>query len=95
MTVQGGIRLRELNRTLDGLGLALTNLGDIDEQTIAGAIATGTHGTGARFGGLATQVRALELLLADGSTLTCSPPRTPTCSRPPGSGSARSAWSPR
>ena len=73
VTVQGGIRLRELNRTLDGLGLALTNLGDIDEQTLAGAIATGTHGTGARFGGLATQVRALDLLLADGSTLTCSP----------------------
>ncbi|MDO9455025.1 D-arabinono-1,4-lactone oxidase [Nocardioides sp.] len=77
VTVEAGIRLSALNRALDALGLAMTNLGDIDEQTLAGAISTGTHGTGARFGGLATQVRALVLALPDGSTLTCSPEENP------------------
>ena len=72
VTVEAGIRLGALNRALDALGLAMTNLGDIDEQTISGAISTGTHGTGARFGGIATQVRGLELALPDGTTLTCS-----------------------
>lgn len=72
VTVQAGMTLKRLNRLLAEAGLGLTNLGDIEEQTIAGAMATGTHGTGARFGGLATQVRAMELVLADGRVLTCS-----------------------
>jgi FAD-linked oxidoreductase len=72
VTVRSGTRLRELNAALDRLGLALTNLGDIDAQTIAGALSTGTHGTGARFGGMATQLAAMELVLADGSIVTCS-----------------------
>lgn len=72
VTVRSGTTLRELNAALDALGLAMTNLGDIDAQTIAGAISTGTHGTGARFGGLATQVAGLELVLADGSVVACS-----------------------
>lgn len=71
VTVRAGTTLRQLNADLDTLGLALPNLGDIDSQTVAGAIATGTHGTGSLFGGLATQVRGLELVLADGSTLRC------------------------
>jgi FAD-linked oxidoreductase len=73
VTVRAGTTLRALNAELDRLGLAMTNLGDIDAQTIAGAISTGTHGTGARFGGISTQVAALELVLADGSVVTCSP----------------------
>ncbi|MEV6440577.1 D-arabinono-1,4-lactone oxidase [Amycolatopsis sp. NPDC051716] len=72
VTVRSGTTLRELNAALDTLGLAMTNLGDIDAQTIAGAISTGTHGTGAKIGGLATQIVALELVLADGSVVTCS-----------------------
>ena len=72
VTVLAGTRLHELNAALWDLGLALTNLGDIDVQTVSGAISTGTHGTGARLGGLATQVRALELVLADGSLRRCS-----------------------
>lgn len=60
--VQAGITLAELSRWLDAEGLALENLGDIDVQSLAGAIATGTHGTGAAFGGLATQVEALTLV---------------------------------
>lgn len=72
VTVLAGTRLRALNESLWEMGLALTNLGDVDVQTIAGAVSTGTHGTGAKWGGLATQIRALELVLADGSLLRCS-----------------------
>jgi len=72
VTVRSGTTLRALNAELDELGLAMANLGDIDAQTIAGALSTGTHGTGARLGGLATQAEALELVLADGSAVTCS-----------------------
>ncbi|GAB2979908.1 FAD-binding protein [Amycolatopsis acidiphila] len=77
VTVRSGTTLRRLNAELDALGLAMTNLGDIDAQTIAGAISTGTHGTGARLGGLATQITQLELVLADGSVVTCSAQERP------------------
>jgi FAD-linked oxidoreductase len=77
VTVQAGMTLKRLNRLLAEAGLALTNLGDIEEQTVAGAMATGTHGTGARFGGLASQLRALDLVLADGQVLTCSATENP------------------
>jgi L-gulonolactone oxidase len=77
VTVQAGIPLHRLNAVLDGHRLALTNLGDIDRQTISGAISTGTHGTGARFGGLATQVTALELVQPDGRLLRCDAGRDP------------------
>jgi FAD-linked oxidoreductase len=70
--VRSGTTLRALNAALAEFGLALANLGDIDAQTISGALATGTHGTGARLGGLATQVEALDLVLADGSLVSCS-----------------------
>jgi L-gulono-1,4-lactone dehydrogenase len=73
VTVLAGTRLHALNEALWHLGLSMTNLGDIDVQSIAGAIATGTHGTGSKFGGLATQVAALDLVLADGAQLHCSP----------------------
>jgi L-gulonolactone oxidase len=71
--VGAGTRLHALNTALDMLGLALPNLGDIDRQSVAGAISTATHGTGARLGNLATQVEELELVLADGSVLRCAP----------------------
>ena len=72
VTVRSGTTLHALNAELGRLGLAMANLGDIDAQTLAGALSTGTHGTGARLGGLATQVEALDLVLADGSPATCS-----------------------
>jgi FAD-linked oxidoreductase len=65
--VGGGTVLRELNEALAGLGLALENLGDIDAQTVAGAISTGTHGTGAGYPNISARVEAIELVLADGS----------------------------
>ena len=77
VTVRSGTRLRELNEDLHRLGLALANLGDIDVQTVAGALSTGTHGTGAALGGLATQVEALELILADGTVVSCSAKERP------------------
>ncbi|MDR6597431.1 FAD-linked oxidoreductase [Saccharothrix longispora] len=77
VTVRSGTTLRQLNALLDVLGLAMANLGDIDAQTVAGAISTGTHGTGAALGGLATQVEALELVLADGSVARCSATERP------------------
>ena len=51
-------------------GLAMPNLGDIDAQSLAGALATGTHGTGTRLPNLSGQVERLELVLADGSERT-------------------------
>jgi L-gulono-1,4-lactone dehydrogenase len=65
--VGGGTVLRELNDALAGLGLALENLGDIDAQTVAGAISTGTHGTGATYANISSRVEGIELVLADGS----------------------------
>lgn len=68
--VQGGTPLHVLNPMLDGLGLALPNLGDIDRQSIAGAVSTGTHGTGTRRQGIAAAVTGLTLVLADGSVVS-------------------------
>jgi L-gulono-1,4-lactone dehydrogenase len=77
VTVEAGGRLRELNEYLHANGLALANMGDIQEQTVAGSIQTGTHGTGRDLGGIAAQVTALELVLADGSIVTCSADHAP------------------
>jgi L-gulonolactone oxidase len=73
VTVQSGIPLHELNEQLWDRGLAMQNLGDIAYQSIAGATATSTHGTGLNFGGLATQIAGLRIIAADGSIIDCSP----------------------
>lgn len=65
--VGGGTVLADLNEELARLGLAMENLGDIDRQTIAGAVSTGTHGTGARLRNISAQVEGMELVLADGT----------------------------
>jgi FAD-linked oxidoreductase len=67
--VQAGMRLRALNAALARHGLALPNLGDIDAQAIAGAVATATHGTGAALPNLSAQVRALQLVTAAGEVV--------------------------
>jgi L-gulono-1,4-lactone dehydrogenase len=72
VTVEGGMPLWRLNEILDAHGLALENMGDIDRQTISGAISTGTHGTGDRYRGFAWQVKGLKLVLADGSIVRCT-----------------------
>ena len=77
VTVEAGMTIQRLNDELALRGLALPNLGDIDRQSLAGAIATATHGTGARFGGLATFVRGLQMITADGEALRCSADEEP------------------
>jgi FAD-linked oxidoreductase len=77
VTVEAGCPLRVLNTALLARGLSLANMGDIQVQTAAGAIQTGTHGTGRDVGGMAAQVAGLELVLADGSIVTCSATDSP------------------
>ncbi|WP_327705261.1 FAD-binding protein [Streptomyces decoyicus] len=77
VTVAAGTPLKRLNETLAAHGLSLANMGDIMEQTVSGAAATGTHGTGRDSASIATQITALELVTADGSVLTCSAEENP------------------
>jgi len=69
VTIGAGTNLYRLPELLAPYRLALENMGDIDRQTIAGATSTGTHGTGGRFGGLATQIVGVTLVTGDGSLL--------------------------
>ncbi|MER6680951.1 D-arabinono-1,4-lactone oxidase [Streptomyces olivaceoviridis] len=77
VTVEAGTPLKRLNAALAREGLSLTNMGDIMEQTVSGATSTGTHGTGRASGSIAAQIKALELVTADGSVLTCSEKENP------------------
>jgi FAD-linked oxidoreductase len=77
VTVLAGTPLRELNHRLRGLGLSLHNMGDIEEQTVAGAISTGTHGSGGRRASLSSQVCALELVTGDGTLVTATAEQDP------------------
>ena len=77
VTVQGGMRLRDLNAALEARGLALENLGATCEQSVAGATATGTHGTGRLLGSLSTQIVSLRLVTANGSVVVASAGRAP------------------
>ncbi|ARX87005.1 FAD-linked oxidoreductase [Streptomyces alboflavus] len=72
VTVEAGTPLKRLNTALAREGLSLTNMGDIMEQTVSGAVSTGTHGTGRDSASIAAQITALELVTADGRVLTCS-----------------------
>jgi L-gulono-1,4-lactone dehydrogenase len=67
--VEAGIRLFDLDDELAAAGLAMPNLGDIDRQSIAGAIATATHGTGLGLGNLATTVVGMELVTGTGDVV--------------------------
>lgn len=72
VTFLAGTRLHRIPRLLAPHGLVMENLGDIDRQSISGAISSGTHGTGARFGGLAAQVVGVTLITAQGEFLRVS-----------------------
>ncbi|EWT00015.1 FAD-linked oxidoreductase [Intrasporangium oryzae NRRL B-24470] len=76
-TVHAGTPLHVLNDELAQFGFAMPNLGDIDRQSLAGATGTGTHGTGLRLTGLSAGIRALRIVLADGSVVDCSPTQDP------------------
>jgi FAD-linked oxidoreductase len=70
VTAYAGTQLKHLNAALEHLGLSLHNMGDIAEQTVAGAISTGTHGTGGSVAGLAAQVVGLTLVTGTGELIT-------------------------
>lgn len=68
--VGGGVRYAELAREVHRHGLALANMASLPHISVAGSVATGTHGSGVGNGPLASSVRAVELVTADGSVLT-------------------------
>jgi FAD/FMN-containing dehydrogenase len=71
-TIRAGTKIHLLGEPLLACGLALENQGDIDRQSLAGAISTGTHGTGRTLGSLSTQVVSLRLVSAAGEIIECS-----------------------
>ncbi|MGW2254622.1 D-arabinono-1,4-lactone oxidase [Kitasatospora sp. NPDC001660] len=77
VTVRAGTLLRDLNLALDRAGLALANMGTLDEQTIAGAISTGNHGSGLAHPAFSGQVLGLTLVTADGEVRSCGPDHEP------------------
>lgn len=72
VTARSGTPLKDLNLALERLGLSLHNMGDIAEQTLAGATSTGTHGTGGTAAGLAAQLAGLELVTGTGEVVRAS-----------------------
>lgn len=70
-TLRAGTRIHALGEPLRRAGVALLNQGDIDRQSIAGAIATGTHGTGVALQNLSAGVVGLRIVLANGSVVDC------------------------
>ena len=71
VTVQAGITLRDLGDELAAVGLAMPNLGDINVQSVAGAINTATHGTGLAWGNIATTIVGMELVDGRGEVVRC------------------------
>jgi FAD/FMN-containing dehydrogenase len=76
-TLRAGTRIRALGAPLRDAGVALHNQGDIDRQAIAGAIATGTHGTGVALRNLSAGVVAARIVLASGDVVVCDAQREP------------------
>jgi xylitol oxidase len=68
--IDGGIRYGELAARLQQEGLAVHNMASLPHISVAGAVATGTHGSGVRNGNLATGVAAIELIRGDGEPVT-------------------------
>lgn len=76
-TFWAGTKIHAMGEPLLQAGLAMENMGDIDRQSIAGAIGTGTHGTGRTLGNISTQVVGLRLITAMGEIVDCSPSQNP------------------
>lgn len=72
-TVAAATPLWGIGSLLHPLGYALKNMGDIDRQTLAGVVGTGTHGTGRTLGSLSSEVASFRLVLASGEVIHCSP----------------------
>ncbi|WP_331373047.1 D-arabinono-1,4-lactone oxidase [Sinorhizobium chiapasense] len=69
VSVRAGTTINQLGKVLKSSGLSLINQGDIDSQALAGALTTGTHGTGAKLGNMASQIVGMRLVQPDGSIL--------------------------
>src|SRR5699024_1156954 len=69
-SVWGGTTLKELGEALAAQGYAMENMGDINLQSIAGAISTGTHGTGIHLGNIPTQITSLTIMNTEGELVT-------------------------
>ncbi|OCO98346.1 MULTISPECIES: D-arabinono-1,4-lactone oxidase [unclassified Ensifer] len=69
VAVKAGATINQLGKVLKSSGLSLINQGDIDSQALAGALTTGTHGTGAKLGNMASQIVGMRLVQPDGSIL--------------------------
>jgi FAD/FMN-containing dehydrogenase len=69
-TILAGTRIHQIGAPLFEAGLAVANQGDIDVQAIAGAIGTGTHGTGRAFGSFSSNLVACEIVTASGELVT-------------------------
>lgn len=76
-TFLAGTSVNDANAALAHYGLAFENLGRLGSQSLAGAVATGTHGTGAGYGIIATQVEALKLVTSEGDPVECSATQNP------------------
>ncbi|WP_067521789.1 D-arabinono-1,4-lactone oxidase [Endozoicomonas ascidiicola] len=76
-TLYGGTRLGAIGQPLEDIGQAMINMPDIDQQSLAGCLATATHGTGAGIGCMPTTVKGLELVTANGDILQCSDDENP------------------
>ena len=76
-TARAGTKLHDLGEALLALGMATANLGDVDVQSVGGALGTGTHGTGRGLQNLSAQAVALRLVLASGEVVECSAEREP------------------
>lgn len=77
VTVQAGLPLRRLNEELAARGLAMEVLGDINYQSVAGALSTGTHGPGIRYPTPSARMLSCRIVRGDGSVVECSPDRDP------------------
>jgi FAD/FMN-containing dehydrogenase len=93
VTVDGGVRYGELCATLNSAGFALHNLASLPHISVAGACATGTHGSGDHSGNLATAVSALEVVTADGEVISLLAMALATTSTAQWFRSAALAWS--
>ena len=78
VTIACGAKIRLLNATLAQAGLAFTNLGGYDMQTMVGAIATSTHGSGLRLGALPDAVISLDMVTQSGDVVRIEPTAGPT-----------------
>jgi FAD/FMN-containing dehydrogenase len=76
-TIWGGTKIHQMHEPLRAAGLAMENMGDIDRQAIAGAVATGTHGTGHGIRSISNQVIAIRMVTAAGKVVECSAAKDP------------------